>query len=129
MQSGGWGDICAIRYEGEFRDNKLHGHGEFTFPDGRRYEGEWANDTMHGEGTFRYADGGRFGPLHPALALARWLLMREQRGQLLRGMAIRPAPRARHIHIRKREQASLPRNYPLRVCLSSSMDVHADSRT
>jgi hypothetical protein len=57
------------RYEGEFRDNKLHGHGDFTFPDGRRYEGEWVNDTMHGEGTFRYADGGRFAPLCPVLEL------------------------------------------------------------
>jgi len=36
---------------GAWRDDK-HGHGTFTWADGRSYEGAYCDDNMHGHGTF-----------------------------------------------------------------------------
>ena len=33
------------KYEGEFLNDKRHGHGKFTLPDGRIYEGGWFNGS------------------------------------------------------------------------------------
>ena len=44
-------------YEGEFVDNKKHGAGEKTFPDGSKYVGAFAEDQMHGEGEYTYVSG------------------------------------------------------------------------
>jgi len=29
------------KYEGQFKNDMLHGKGEMTWPDGRKYNGEW----------------------------------------------------------------------------------------
>ena len=42
---------------GNFKDNKRHGQGKFTFNDGSTYEGEWMNDLKHGKGTYTWKDG------------------------------------------------------------------------
>lgn len=44
-------------YEGEWKNNKMHGKGIFTWRDGRRYEGEYVNDKKEGFGIFEWPDG------------------------------------------------------------------------
>ena len=49
-------------YVGEWRDNKYHGQGTFTFGPstqwaGEKYVGEWKDDAFHGQGTYTFADG------------------------------------------------------------------------
>jgi hypothetical protein len=48
------------RYEGEYRDGKMNGHGIYTWPDGRRFEGEYRDNLRNGRGDFKYADGSRY---------------------------------------------------------------------
>ena len=43
-------------YSGEFKDNKRHGYGTFTFKDGGRYEGPWINDLKDGDGKYTWKD-------------------------------------------------------------------------
>lgn len=38
-------------------NDKMEGHGTFTWTDGRLYVGEYKNDVKHGMGTFTWADG------------------------------------------------------------------------
>ena len=44
------------KYEGEWKDDKMHGHGTYTFHDGDKYEGEWKDDKMHGQGIYTWAN-------------------------------------------------------------------------
>lgn len=37
-------------YEGEWKNDKFHGHGIYYDVDGSTYTGEWADDTHHGYG-------------------------------------------------------------------------------
>ena len=48
------------KYEGEWKDGKMHGQGKLSFLDGRKYEGEWKNGNEHGQGTKTYNDGGKY---------------------------------------------------------------------
>ncbi len=48
------------RYEGGFRDNKIHGSGTLITATGHRYEGETRDDRIHGRGTLIAADGSRY---------------------------------------------------------------------
>lgn len=50
-----WSD--GRQFEGEWKDNKMHGHGVFTWPDGRKYEGSYENDKKCGYGEFFWSDG------------------------------------------------------------------------
>jgi hypothetical protein len=67
------------KYAGEWKDNKKHGQGTYTFADGGKYVGEWKDgkksgygtwtrfggkyvgewkdDREHGQGTLTFADG------------------------------------------------------------------------
>ena len=45
------------KYDGEWKDDKKHGQGTYTFADGAKYVGEWKDDKYHGKGTFSFADG------------------------------------------------------------------------
>lgn len=35
----------------------ISGRGVYTWPDGRKYEGDWKENKMHGEGIFDWNDG------------------------------------------------------------------------
>ncbi|CAF1344857.1 unnamed protein product [Didymodactylos carnosus] len=48
------------RYEGEFKDGKLQGLGVYTKPDGKRYEGEFKDGKRHGRGVYTWPDGRRY---------------------------------------------------------------------
>lgn len=48
-------DGCV--YEGEFKNNFIHGNGLFVWTDGRIYEGEWVNNSMTGKMRLSYEDG------------------------------------------------------------------------
>ena len=41
-------------YEGEYKDEKYHGKGKFTYLDGATYIGEWKQGRKHGQGTFSF---------------------------------------------------------------------------
>lgn len=45
-------------YEGDFRDNCMHGFGRLIQKKGtREYIGEWANNKMNGKGLYQWEDG------------------------------------------------------------------------
>ena len=44
-------------YEGGWLNNKKHGEGRKTWPNGDVYEGGWLNDKKHGEGRKTWHDG------------------------------------------------------------------------
>lgn len=47
------GEYCG---DTDFKGAK-HGHGIFLFGQGDIYEGEWKDDKMHGIGEYRFKDG------------------------------------------------------------------------
>ena len=53
-----WGD--GDRYEGEWKNSKMHGYGAHTWPDGRKYVGEFKDDIWDGQGTHTLHDGGKY---------------------------------------------------------------------
>ena len=48
------------KYVGDWKDNKQHGQGTFTFADGDKYVGEFRDDKFHGQGTYTFADGDKY---------------------------------------------------------------------
>ena len=48
------------KYVGEYKDNKYHGQGTYTYADGAKYVGEFKDDKYHGQGTYTYADGAKY---------------------------------------------------------------------
>lgn len=71
------------KYEGEWKNNKIHGQGSYTYANGKkysgeykdgqangqgiylgangaRYSGEWKDDKMHGQGDYTYPSGSRY---------------------------------------------------------------------
>ena len=53
-----WSD--GRMYEGEWKNNLMHGRGKFTWPDGTCYSGEYLNDQKHGFGVFTWETGKRY---------------------------------------------------------------------
>ena len=49
INDGGW-------YEGEYKDEKYHGHGTETWSDGDKYEGEFKDGKWEGQGTLTFPD-------------------------------------------------------------------------
>jgi len=47
------GDI----YEGEWKDDAMHGKGLYIFSNGKRYKGDWYEGDMHGKGLMKYTNG------------------------------------------------------------------------
>jgi len=48
------------KYVGEFRDGKYHGQGTFTYANGEEYVGEFKDDKIHGQGTYTWANGNKY---------------------------------------------------------------------
>ena len=44
----------------EFRDDKRHGQGTHTYPNGDRYVGEYRNNKRNGQGTYTYDNGNKY---------------------------------------------------------------------
>ena len=53
---GEWIDGEA-KYEGEFRNDVMHGKGSYTYPSGASYSGDWADGKYSGHGTYQWPDG------------------------------------------------------------------------
>jgi len=43
--------VDGDRYEGEWKDGRMHGKGAYHYSNGDKYEGEWKEDKRHGKGT------------------------------------------------------------------------------
>eukprot|EP00898_Chlorokybus_atmophyticus_P002909 jgi/Chlat1/3619/Chrsp237S03612 len=50
----------AYSYDGEWANDKMHGHGVFRYASGASYEGEWENNSYQGTGTYKWSDGSRY---------------------------------------------------------------------
>ena len=57
----------GIRYEGQVKNNKLHGEGEMTFKDGNiaQIQGVWAEDTLQTSSLLVMRDGSTATNYHP----------------------------------------------------------------
>jgi len=42
----------GVEYHGEFKNDKMHGQGTHTHPNGNKYVGEFVNGMQHGQGTY-----------------------------------------------------------------------------
>jgi hypothetical protein len=47
------------QYIGEFKDDKRHGQGTYTWAEGSQYIGEWKDNKKHGQGTYTWIFGGK----------------------------------------------------------------------
>ena len=48
------------RYKGQFVDDKRHGYGVYSWPDGRCFKGNFENNKKSGFGVYSLANGDRF---------------------------------------------------------------------
>ncbi len=53
-----WPD--GLEYSGEFKDGRREGWATVTWPDGHKYLGEYKNDKITGQGTFTWANGDKY---------------------------------------------------------------------
>jgi hypothetical protein len=44
-------------YSGDYENDKKHGQGTYSWPDGKAYEGQWQNGKQHGEAKFTNSKG------------------------------------------------------------------------
>ena len=44
-------------YDGEWKNDKMHGKGIYKYHNGKEYNGEWNCGDMHGWGIMKYTDG------------------------------------------------------------------------
>jgi hypothetical protein len=49
------------RYDGEFRDGQMNGHGIYYFKSGNRYDGDWRDGRANGQGRLVTSDGADHG--------------------------------------------------------------------
>ena len=45
------------KYVGEFRDDKPHGQGTYTYVSGHKYVGKFKDGQKHGKGVMTFPDG------------------------------------------------------------------------
>ncbi|KAF4321353.1 hypothetical protein BBO99_00005037 [Phytophthora kernoviae] len=50
----------AERYEGNWVQDQMHGHGVYKFATGASYDGEFQYNNFHGIGDYRWADGAHY---------------------------------------------------------------------
>lgn len=48
-----WGQ-SGLRYDGMWKENKMHGFGKMSENGIYRYDGNWVNGKMHGKGGFEF---------------------------------------------------------------------------
>uniref|UniRef100_A0A0G4H3Z3 MORN repeat-containing protein 5 n=1 Tax=Chromera velia CCMP2878 TaxID=1169474 RepID=A0A0G4H3Z3_9ALVE len=51
------GSVVEEKYEGDWVNGKMHGHGKYIYADGGVYEGDWYDGKMHGKGTYVFPNG------------------------------------------------------------------------
>lgn len=49
-----------IELKGDYCDDRRHGYGICSFPNGYKYEGEWFEGKKHGRGIEIFPDGHRY---------------------------------------------------------------------
>ena len=54
-------------------NDKKHGYGIYTYPDGRSYKGQWADGKQHGEGVFITPQGASRKGIWDAGKRIKWL--------------------------------------------------------
>ncbi|TPX58436.1 hypothetical protein PhCBS80983_g03155, partial [Powellomyces hirtus] len=47
-------------FEAEIVNDRIEGHGKYTFPDGNVYIGEFKDGHFHGTGTIHFMNGGKY---------------------------------------------------------------------
>lgn len=54
-------DGCSTTYVGQLNEqNKFHGMGSISWPDGRKYVGQWRDGVIEGTGHMRWEDGSAY---------------------------------------------------------------------
>ena len=48
------------KYEGEWKNNKMHGQGTYTYADGEKYVGEYKDGQVNGQGSYVWASGAKY---------------------------------------------------------------------
>ena len=48
------------KYDGEFADGLMNGHGIYTWANGDEYNGEFANDVINGDGIYTWPNGDEY---------------------------------------------------------------------
>ena len=56
----GKGPNKGDKYIGEYKDGKIHGLGTYTFADGEKYVGEYKEGKKHGQGIYTYINGQKY---------------------------------------------------------------------
>ncbi|XP_006640682.2 MORN repeat-containing protein 5 isoform X2 [Lepisosteus oculatus] len=53
-------EYIGSRYEGDFKNRRMEGRGEYTLPTDTRYVGEMKDGMFHGEGTLYFPGGSKY---------------------------------------------------------------------
>jgi|ERR1712232_214054 len=56
----GAGEFTGDKYEGEFVEGKRVGKGTYLAANGARYDGEWSADVLHGRGIYLWPTGDKY---------------------------------------------------------------------
>merc|ERR1711957_30253 len=50
----------VVAFEGQFKQDLMHGSGTYNYADGRKYSGRWYSGHMHGHATMSWPDGSQY---------------------------------------------------------------------
>ena len=53
-------DYMNSSYEGEYKNKRMEGNGNYKFATDTKYEGEWKDGMFHGKGTLIFSDGSKY---------------------------------------------------------------------
>ncbi|XP_075900947.1 MORN repeat-containing protein 5 [Nelusetta ayraudi] len=53
-------ELIGSSYEGDMKNGRMEGKGEYTFPTGTRYVGETYNGMFHGHGVLHFPNGSKY---------------------------------------------------------------------
>tara|TARA_B100001059_G_scaffold114388_1_gene114648 strand:+ start:742 stop:1278 length:537 start_codon:yes stop_codon:yes gene_type:complete len=54
------GEFLGDKYTGEWKNDKKHGYGTYTWKNGNKYEGVYYDDFPNGQGTLFYSNGDNY---------------------------------------------------------------------